>query len=285
MLPWNSALRPTGSFLRYRTRVAHWPDAVPVLATTLTLAEQLARVQYFRQTRNPMTTQNTGIKFTVVGVGPGDPDLLTLKGREALERADLVVGFKTVLDVIAGRTGEAEVRPMAYRDQEAVLDYAQEQAQQGKSCVLCVWGDLNVSAKELLNRVRRRAETVELVPGVSSIQIACARAGISLEESLFLTLHQRWDRGSELGELVDTLRQGRRNVILLPRPFDFMPPAIAANAIADGADPEHPVTVFQRLTLPDESRWDGTLAQCARLPDEFSDLSIMVFPRTVMAGN
>ena len=193
--------------------------------------------------------------------------------------ADLVVGFKTVLDVVAGHTGDAEVRPMAYRDQEAVLDYAQEQAQQGKSCVVCVWGDLNVSAKELLNRVRRRADTVALVPGVSSVQIACARAGISLEESLFITLHQRWDRGSELGELVDTLRQGRRNVILLPRPFDFMPPGIAANAIADGADPEHPVTVFQRLSLPDEKRWDGTLAQCAELPDEFSDLSIMVFPR------
>ena len=62
-------------------------------------------------------------------------------------------------------------------------------------------------------------------------------------------------------------------------PFDFMPPAIAANAISDGADPEHPVTVFQRLSLPDEQRWDGTLAQCAELPDEFSDLSIMVFPR------
>lgn len=217
--------------------------------------------------------------MTVVAVGPGDPDLLTLKGRQALAAADLVVGFKTVLDVIAGHITDAELRPMSYRDQETVLDYAQEQAQQGKSCVVCVWGDLNVSAKELLNRVRRRADVVTLIPGVSSVQIACARAGLSLEESLFLTLHQRWDRGSELAELVDTLRQGRRNVILLPRPFDFMPPAIAANAISDGADPEHPVTVFQRLTLPDESRWDGTLAQCAQLPDEFSDLSIMVFPR------
>ncbi len=226
-----------------------------------------------------MTSADTGIKMTVVAVGPGDPDLLTLKGRQALAAADVVVGFKTVLDVVAGRTGNAEVRPMAYRDQEAVLDYAQAQAQQGKSCVVCVWGDLNVSAKELLNRVRRRAGTVALIPGVSSIQIACARAGIAMEESIFITLHQRWDRGSELGELIETLQQGRRNVILLPRPFDFMPPAIAANAIADGADPAHPVTVLQRLTLPDEQRWDGTLAQCAQLPDAFSDLSIMVFPR------
>lgn len=227
-----------------------------------------------------MNTANTGTKMTVVAVGPGDPDLLTLKGRQALEDADVVVGFKTVLDVVAGRTGHADVRPMAYRDQEAVLDYAQEQARQGKSCVVCVWGDLNVSAKELLNRVRRRADTVELISGVSSIQIACSRAGISLEESVFITLHQRWDQGSELGELVELLNSGRRNVILLPRPYDFMPPAIAANAIQDGASPEQSVTVFQRLTLPDEQRWDGSLADCAQLPDEFSDLSIMVFPRS-----
>ncbi len=226
-----------------------------------------------------MTSPDTAIRMTVVAVGPGDPDLLTIKGRQALEQADVVVGFQTVLDVVAGKTGAADIRPMAYRDQEAVLDFAQEQAQQGKSCVVCVWGDLNVSAKELLNRVRRRADTVELISGVSSIQIACSRAGISLEESVFITLHQRWDRGSELGELVELLNQGRRNVILLPRPYDFMPPAIAANAIADGAAPGQPVTVFQRLTLPDEQRWDGTLAQCAALPDEFSDLSIMVFPK------
>ena len=59
-----------------------------------------------------------------------------------------------------------------------------------------------------------------------------------------------------------------------------MPPGIAANAIADGADPDHPVTVFQRLTLPDEQRWDGTLAEVAQnCTDEFSDLSIMVFPK------
>ena len=64
-----------------------------------------------------MTSADTGIKMTVVAVGPGDPDLLTLKGRQALAAADVVVGFKTVLDVVAGRTGNAEVRPMAYRDQ------------------------------------------------------------------------------------------------------------------------------------------------------------------------
>jgi cobalt-precorrin-7 (C5)-methyltransferase len=217
--------------------------------------------------------------MTVVAVGPGDPQMLTLRGRQALENADLVVGFKTVLDVVGQWTSHAEVRPMSYRDQEEVLDYAQAQVRQGRSCVVCCWGDLNVSAKELLARVRRRADQVELIPGVSSIQIACARAGIFMEESLFITLHKRADTDSDLDELVHHLDEGLRNIILLPRPFDLMPPLIARNLMEAGISQQRLLTVYQRLTLDGEQSWSGTLEECATSPNEYSDLSIMVFPR------
>lgn len=218
--------------------------------------------------------------MTVVAVGPGDPRMLTMRGRQALEAADLVVGFKTVLDVVTEWCGGAEVRPMSYRDQEEVLEYAAGQAGQGKNCVVCCWGDLNVSAHELLARVYRRAEKVELIPGVSSIQIACARAGIALEESLFITLHRRDGSEPALAELERYLREGLRNIILLPRPFDLMPPGIASDLVAAGISAERPVTVYQRLTLEGEKAWSGTLQECADLSEEFSDLSIMVFLRS-----
>ena len=217
--------------------------------------------------------------MTVVAVGPGDPRMLTMRGRQALEAADLVVGFKTVLDVVTEWCGGAEMRPMSYRDQEDVLEYAAGQAGQGKNCVVCCWGDLNVSAHELLARVYRRAEKVELIPGVSSIQIACARAGIALEESLFITLHRRDGSEPALAELERYLREGLRNIILLPRPFDLMPSGIAGDLIAAGIPAERPVTVYQRLTLEGEKAWSGTLQECADLTEEFSDLSIMVFLR------
>ena len=219
------------------------------------------------------------IAMTVVAVGPGDPRMLTLRGRAALEAADLVVGFKTVLDVVADWCADAEVRPMSYRDQEEVLEYAAAQAAQGRNCVVCCWGDLNVSAAELLARVYRRAGQVELIPGVSSVQIACARAGIALEESLFITLHRREGGAPALAELERYLREGLRHLILLPRPFDLMPPAIARGLLDAGIDPQRPARVYQRLTLADETAWHGTLAECAALTAEFSDLSIMVFPR------
>ena len=218
---------------------------------------------------------------TVVAVGPGDPRLLTLRGREVLEGADLVVGFKTVLDVVTAWTDKAEVRPMAYRDQDAVLDYAAQQARQGKRCVVCAWGDLNVSAKELLNRVRQRVDRVDLVPCISSVQIACMRAGISLEEAVFITLHRREDAAGPLAELVHYLKEDRRHVILIPRPFDLMPATIARQLLEAGLPAQRRATVYQRLSLEGEQAWHGTLQECASQfqDQDFSDLSIMVFMR------
>ena len=215
--------------------------------------------------------------MTVVAVGPGNPAMLTLQGREALMNADLALGFATVLNVVRPWLERAEVRPMTYRDQEEVLEYAEEQVKEGRRCVVCCWGDLNVSARELLARVRRRAAAVELVPGVSSVQVAMARAGVSLEEAVFITLHQRADTGGDLGELVHYVKEGRRHVIMLPRPFDLMPAGIAAGLLDAGVRGDLPVTVYQRLTLEDEERWSGTLRECSAIEEEFSDLSIMLF--------
>ena len=215
----------------------------------------------------------------MVAVGPGDPRLLTMLGREALEQADLVAGFKTVLAVVQPWLAKAEVCPMTYRDQEEVLEYAIGQAKTGRKCVVCCWGDLNVSASELLARIRRRASHVELVPGISSVQIACAKAGISLEDSVFITLHQRKEVAQDLEELTHYLKEGRRHVILLPRPFDLMPAGIAALLIEAGVSADRPLRVFQRLTFDDEQLWDGTLAECAAITTDFSDLTILVFPK------
>ena len=203
--------------------------------------------------------------------------MLTLQGREALRGADVVAGFATVLNVVQPWLENAEVFPMTYRNQEEVLERVEEQVRQGRRCVVCCWGDLNVSARELLARVRRRADRVELVPGISSVQVALARTGISLEDAVFITLHKRADAASELEELLHYINEGRRHVILLPRPFDLMPAGIAGSLVEAGVSGDLPVKVYQRLTFDDEIRWSGSLEQCGLIEGDFSDLSIMVF--------
>jgi cobalt-precorrin-7 (C5)-methyltransferase len=71
---------------------------------------------------------------------------------------------------------------------------------------------------------------------------------------------------------------GARHVVALPTPYDFMPPEIARYLLEQGADPTRAVTVYQRLTLPDESALHTTLGALARDDTAFSDLSILVFP-------
>ena len=226
-----------------------------------------------------MSSPNGGTRVTIIGVGPGDNGFLTLKGKQALEEADLVAGFQTVLNVILPFAKNAELCPMAYRDQDEVLDYAVGKVKEGKSLVVCAWGDLNVSAKELLDRVRRRVDHVDLVPGISSVQIAMSRTGISLEDVVFITLHRRDGMESALQELVHYLKEGRRNIILLPSPYELMPAGIAAGVIEDGVPADRQMTVYQRLTHDDEQSWSGSVSECAAITTDFSDLSIMIFHR------
>ncbi|MCH7486019.1 MAG: hypothetical protein IIC04_03435, partial [Proteobacteria bacterium] len=63
-------------------------------------------------------------------------------------------------------------------------------------------------------------------------------------------------------------------------PFDLVPAAIAGHLIDQGISGQRTITIFQRLTLDGEQAWSGSLEECRELTQEFSDLSIMVLPRS-----
>ncbi len=222
-------------------------------------------------------------KVAIIGVGPGAPDLLPLRSLELLKRAKVVCGFTTVLKPIQGYLSP-EVRQinLTYKNQVACLEEAARWAAGGLETVFCAWGDFNFSGKELVERVKQAGLPYnleyELIPGISSLQIACARAGLAMEESLFITLHRRGGLEAAEAELALALRRGERNLLVLPHTFDLMPAALAAFLIQEGEDPARPVTVFERLTHPAEAEHHLNLAELAADQHEFSDLSIVVLP-------
>ena len=79
--------------------------------------------------------------------------------------------------------------------------------------------------------------------------------------------------------MVYYLKDGRRNIILLPSPYDLMPAGIAAGVVEKGVAANRKMTVFQRLTHDDEQSWSGSVDECAAITTDFSDLSIMIFHR------
>ena len=222
-------------------------------------------------------------RVTLVGVGPGDSDFVTRKVADEIAAADVVAGFATVLAVVE-QWIRGERLVLTYRNQEELLAELGRLHAEGKRCVACCYGDLNFSAQELIARVERHCGATTRIPGISSVQVASARAGLAMEETLFVTLHARDGIERSREELVATALAGKRNLIILPLPWSFMPPQIAASLLEGGVPGERVALVYQRLTLPDESVLRLTLRELADWTEPLSDLSILVIPRPAGAA-
>jgi precorrin-6y C5,15-methyltransferase (decarboxylating) CbiE subunit len=215
----------------------------------------------------------------VVGVGPGSKELLTLKAISLIERADYVAGFSAALAIVDHLILAQEKKIMLdYSNQDLMLSKLAKLALQGNMCVVCVYGDPNVSDKQLIERLQKSNGGVKLalLPGISSVQFACARLKLPLEEALLITFHKRGSIESEKLELRDQARLRKRNVLVFPRPWDFMPSDIAKFLLAANVEPERQLTVLQKLTLEGETIKSYTLGELAMSQEAFSDLTILV---------
>ncbi|GAA5210034.1 uroporphyrinogen-III C-methyltransferase [Microbacterium kyungheense] len=140
-----------------------------------------------------MTTTRTG-KVWLVGAGPGDAGLLTIKGLRALEAADVIVadrlGARAVLDGLAadGVTLTAEVVDVGKRPghhavpQDAINALLVQLARDGKTVVRLKGGDPYVFGRggEELLACQEAGVVVEVVPGITSAVSVPAVAGIPL---------------------------------------------------------------------------------------------------------
>lgn len=206
-----------------------------------------------------------------VGVGPGDPELLTVRARRLIEEADIVTGFATVLKVVES-IGRGERVVLTYANQVEMLAQLALRHRQRHRCVVCFMGDPNFSGRQLLERVELAVgESVEVTPGISSVQLAVARARLGFEDVVFVTFHKRGEIEPDLAFLAAALKLGR-GAIVLPRPPDFMPRDIAHELVRRGISGERKAVVYERLS-GDERCWEGSLGN---VDASFSDLSILV---------
>ncbi len=215
-----------------------------------------------------------------VGVGPGAPAYRTRACERAVREADVVVGFETVVDVVADAT-DADRMTCGYDDQAETLAAFADRVAAGDRGVAVLMGDPNHSGYQLLGRVEAAVDgPVRVVPGVSSLQVAASRARTPMEATTFVTLHVRGDLTDALARLERDV--GDRHLLVLPRPFDWMPGDVAAHLVEGGADPALDALVFERLTLDDETTTRtalGALADDAGETTPFSDLSVLAVRR------
>jgi uroporphyrin-III C-methyltransferase/precorrin-2 dehydrogenase/sirohydrochlorin ferrochelatase len=202
---------------------------------------------------------------TLVGAGPGDPELLTLRAVRALQSADVILFddlvSRDVLDfarrearkMLVGKTGYG---PSCKQDEINALMVSL--ARQGKRVVRLKGGDPLIfgRASEELDACRAAGIPVEVVPGITAAQGAAASLGIPLTDRGHARRMQYITGHARNGALPDDI-DWRSLADPTATTAVYMPvktlAALVAHAVEQGLDPATPALAIARATRPDQA--------------------------------
>ena len=217
-------------------------------------------------------------RVTLVGAGPGDPDLLTIKALRALQDADIIFYDELVSpDVLDRARRDAARVPVGRRvgkpgiGQDAINRLLVDAAQSGQRAVRLKGGDPFIFGRggEEVEALREAGVAYSVVPGITAGLGAAAEFDVPLTfrgEALritFLTAHKAKD-----AEIVDWSGLTDRKMTVVVYMGITAAPAIRAGLLAAGRSPQTPVGVFARATRPDSQAAVGTLDELPALVRE-----------------
>ena len=201
-------------------------------------------------------------KLFVIGVGPGSSRYLTDAAKDAISKSRYVIGYKYTLLIIESviERSKQQVSEITMENQEMVYNDVYNKMADNDYCTVTFTGDVNFSESEVVDRLLEifGDDNVEIIPGISSIQIAAARCKVPLDKAHVVTFHVSGDIEEKKLELVNAIVNGK-SVILLPRPWprdpkkNFMQSDIAIFLRKNGVDTSSlKVYVFEYLTQDDK---------------------------------
>ncbi len=218
-----------------------------------------------------------------VGVGPGSPKYVTDIVKEVVLNCHFVIGYKYTLKTIQHLLEGKEVIEITMENQEDAYQKVAEKLGD-KKLVVPFTGDVNFSESEVVDRLIEIFGDVQIIPGISSIQVAASKARVPLDKSRVITMHISTSIEEKKLELQKALIDGY-SVILVPRPWPkipekhFMPSEIAFYLKRNGFETSMmKVHVFENLTTENETVFEGMLNELEG--KKISDLSVMVFNNT-----
>ena len=212
----------------------------------------------------------------LVGAGPGDPDLLTVKAARALQQASLVLYDHLVSDAVlkivpatASRIYVGKESSRHTMPQEAIIELMIALAREGRSLVRLKGGDGYIFGRggEEAEALADAGVSFEVIPGITSAQGAAASAGIPLTHRdhagtlILVTGHGKRDEPPALDW--DVLSRPHQTVVFYMGVAAL--PIISKCLVDHGLDPETPAAIIERATLPDERCVEGCVANLPQL--------------------
>lgn len=214
--------------------------------------------------RQKMLSGREGIPF--VGAGPGDPSLLTVAGREALESADLVVHAGSLVnsELLETYCPDAEYVNSAGKDLETLIPLLAEAHNEGREVVRLHSGDPSIygAVLEQIDRLAARDISAYVIPGVTAAFAASASLGTQLtlkgiSNHVAITRPQGDTLDSEDDHITEFVGMGDVTTCVYLGTHAIE--GTMDRLIEDGRDPETPVAVVYHASWPDEDVITGTI--------------------------
>ena len=264
---------------RFWERVIDGSIGALVLAGRSDEAE--AALKNIRDPSGFASAQETGKaegSVTLVGAGPGDPDLLTIKALRALQDADVIFYDELVSPEVLDRARRDAVRIAVGRrvgkpgiGQAAINEWMIEAARAGRRAVRLKGGDPFVFGRggEEVEALRQAGVPYSVVPGISAALGAAAQFEVPLtfrHEALritFLTAHKARD-----AQTVDWSSLTDEKMTVVVYMGVTAATSVRAGLLAAGRSPQTPVGVFARVSRPDAEAAVGTLDELPGLVEK-----------------
>jgi uroporphyrin-III C-methyltransferase/precorrin-2 dehydrogenase/sirohydrochlorin ferrochelatase len=267
-----AALRHRGiSTRQFWERVIDGPIGALFLAGRSAKAEAALIIEIDRAGQEPARQGHVQI----VGAGPGDPDLLTLKALHALQSADIVLYDDLVSSAVLGRVRrDAEQVFVGKRKGQPGLGQAEinrrliAEAKAGRNVVRLKGGDPFIFGRggEECEALEAEGITVTIVPGITAALGCAAEAGLPLtfrKEATRLSIITA--NTADGADKIDWSGLADRSTTVAVYMGLTAAHAVRNGLVAAGRDPQTPVAVLARGTRPDSRSVTGTLSQLPAL--------------------
>ncbi|WJQ82871.1 precorrin-4 C(11)-methyltransferase [Brevibacillus brevis] len=198
------------------------------------------------------------MKLYIVGAGPGDPDLITVKGLKLLQKADVIMYTDSLVneDLVALSNPNAEVLQSSGMALEEMVEQLVERISSGKTVVRLHTGDPSIygAIMEQIALLKEKGIEVEIVPGVSSVFAAAAAVGAELTipdltQTIILT---RAEGRTPVPEREKLRALAEHHCTLALYLSATLTKKVVRELVDAGWSEDTPVAVVQRASWPDQ---------------------------------
>lgn len=207
-------------------------------------------------------------KIVFVGAGPGDPELITVKGRRALDSADVVIYAGSLVNPALLDGLKAEIFDSAKMDLDEIIRLMKKAAESGNIVVRLHTGDTSFysAISEQIERLRALNIPCEVIPGVSSAMAGAAILGqeLTIPEISQTVIFTRMEGRTPVpeSERLSALAAHKATMVI------FLSVGMiekVRDELLQGYPGETPVVIIEKATWPDQKVMRGALKDIAGL--------------------